>query len=115
LIDPSSDGAEINESCPALGRTRDGRPILAYFRKHRLHQAELYLTDVELDPETRCPRPLQGVGSKIADGCLTSPPIFSSDGRWITFVQSDGGNKGLARCIRSGVRVETTMATASQR
>ena len=110
LIEPPAHGAEANERCPTLGRTPDGRPILAYYRKLGLNRADLYFIDIELDPETRSPRPITGVGTKIADDCLPNPPIFSGDGRWITIIQGDGGRKGVPRRIRAEAGTEAAMA-----
>ena len=102
LMDPPSGGEEVNERCPILGRTSDGRPCAGLSPQGpRSHRTELRLLDLELDPETRCPRPAAGIGTKLADDCLPNPPIISADGRWISVVQ-EGDRKSRFWSAASG-------------
>lgn len=114
LFNPPASQPEANERCPTVGRTPDGRPLLAYFRKEGMQRANLYLIDIEFGPGMRHPGPVPGVGTKIADACLPSPPVFSGDGRWITIIQADGGSNRVVRRVRADLRGETVMAAASR-
>lgn len=99
LLEPSADGEESNYRCPTFGEAPGGRPVLAYYRRHERRSSELYVVPIDLDPESRCPRTASAPGSMIADRCLTSPPFFSRDGRWISVVQGIGGDRGVVRRI----------------
>lgn len=99
LIADSGDGGEAVERCPTFGRSRDGRPVLAYHRKVAGRSSELYLVPLQVDPATRRPRPIAGPGTKVAGDCLPTPPIFSRDGAWVDVIQPIGGLKGTVRRI----------------
>lgn len=114
LIDPPASGPDVTERCPSIARIPDGRTVLAYFRKVGLNHANLYLVDIELDSESRCPRPSAGIGTKIAEDCLSSPPIFSGDGRWITIIREGRDNKGVPTRIRAEVGTEAIATVPSR-
>jgi hypothetical protein len=91
LLAESPLGAEYIERYPTLGRTSDGRLRLAYLRRFPPGPLELWVTDLDVDTERRCPKAIRGEGVRLATDCLASLPIFSSDGRSIRVLVSEGG------------------------
>ncbi len=99
LIDSPTDGEDTNERCPTLALAPGGRPVLAYYRRSRRRLSELHVVPIELDPDRGIPRTVAGPGTKVADDCLTTPPIVSRDGQWIGYIQGIGGYRGTVRRI----------------
>jgi hypothetical protein len=99
LIDLPTGGPDTYDRCATFAVTADGRPMLAYYRRQGQHSTGLYIVPLELDPASRSPRPPSGEATKVADGCLTCPPIFSCDGRWVSIIQGGWGYQGAVRRI----------------
>ncbi len=106
LVGENVDGLDVTERCPILGQLPAGRPVLAYFRKNSLQPLSLHMVEIEMDLERHCPRTVAGSGATLAENCLASPPVFSTDGRWLSFVQMTGGER-----LRRQIRLEERPAT----
>jgi hypothetical protein len=89
LVQPTTEVSDVEERCPSIGRTSDGRLALAYLRKIGSRPWELRMTPLTLDATGVRRLTLTSVGSKIAEGCQPFSPIISSDGRCISYIQGD--------------------------
>jgi hypothetical protein len=89
LVEPTPGVADVEERCPSIGKTADGRLSLAYLRKVGMGPWELRVAPVALDSARARPLIVTTLGSMIAEACLPFSPTISSDGRYITYIQGD--------------------------
>jgi hypothetical protein len=98
LIAPDAATSPDEERSPALGRSIDGKSLLAYLdRRSGSTSWDLWLAPITADAASGAPRVLASTGRKLAEGCVAVPPAFSPDGRWVYVWRPD---------LRDGIRVE---------
>jgi hypothetical protein len=102
LLGGPTDSPAVVERCPVLGRSPAGGSLLAYFRGTKGQPMGLHVVQIEMDPGQDCPRAVAGSDATLAENCLASPPVFSSDRRWLSIVQLAEGGRGLRRIPLGG-------------
>jgi hypothetical protein len=81
LTTPDSD---VEEHWPVLRPSHDGGLTLAYLvRRDGLSGLRLRLAAVTLDQKTGAPSAVRPLDLSPDPVCLPTPPVFSTDGRWI--------------------------------
>lgn len=111
ILDVSSD---TEARSPSVGPTADGGLALAYFTSRNSASWDLRVSPLTFDESGR-PRPLNELGPRLAGRCLaTTPPTFSTDGRWLTVVRTDGpGSLAVLRLDLATLLSPTTPASAA--
>jgi hypothetical protein len=90
LIPADSEGPveTVEEACPVIGTSASGDPVLAYLTKRpKEYGWRLQIVALEVDRKTLAPKVVEGTERVLADGCFHTPPVFSTDGRWIACVR----------------------------
>jgi hypothetical protein len=99
LVRPSTEESDVEERCPTIGKTSDGRLALAYLRKVGARPWELRMTPLVRDTSRVEALAVTSVGTKIAEGCLPFAPTISNDGRYINFIQGDSPRLATIRRV----------------
>jgi hypothetical protein len=99
LVEPAVGPNDAEERCPSIGKTSDGRLVLAYLRKVGTSPWEMRVMPLALDATGDRPVTVTSVGKKIAEACLPFTPTFSSDGRQISFIQGDSPASAVIRRV----------------
>jgi hypothetical protein len=107
-------GAEAEERCPIVGRTREGDLTLAYLRKVGTGPRELRALDLTFDDQNQRPVAQPGAGLKVADDCLPCPPAFSSDGRHVLVLSGTSSHPAELRRLEIDARHNPTKVSAAR-
>ncbi len=87
-VDSEGCSESVEEACPVIGTSAAGEPVLAYLTKRpKEYGWRLQIVALEVDRKSLAPQVIEGTERVLADGCFHTPPVFSTDGRWIACVR----------------------------
>ncbi|CAN5710053.1 hypothetical protein BH23PLA1_BH23PLA1_13070 [soil metagenome] len=110
--DPQEPAIEARR--PALGRSPEGQPLLAFIsRDEESKMRTLRLISLEIDPESGDPRIVPGSGRLLAEDCALVAPVFSKEGTGLSYFFQRPEKTTEIRHLRLDASRSSTFAWAS--